>query len=67
MEKSAEPAAKAEKGKGKGKDKKGKAQPSGTDTPEKKTKLKRRDEVEPPTFIGNTYTVAGGFFIQRLM
>lgn len=53
VEKSAEPAAKADKGKGKGKDKKGKAQTSGTATPEKKTKLKRRDEVEPPTFIGN--------------
>lgn len=52
VEKSAEPAAKAEKGKGKGKDKKGKAQTSGTATPEKKTKLKRRDEIEPPTFIG---------------
>lgn len=53
VEKSAEPAAKADKGKGKGKDKKGKAQTSGTETPEKKTKLKRRDEVEPPNFIGN--------------
>ncbi|XP_075891417.1 sperm-associated antigen 17 isoform X2 [Nelusetta ayraudi] len=53
VEKSAEPAAKADKGKGKGKDKKGKAQTSGTTTPEKKTKLKRRDEIEPPTFIGD--------------
>lgn len=57
VEKSAEPAAKAEKGKGKGKDKKGKAPTSGTETPEKKTKLKRRDEVEPPTFIGNIYVM----------
>lgn len=57
VEKSAEPAAKADKGKGKGKDKKGKAQTSGTETPEKKTKLKRRDEVEPPTFIGNIYVM----------
>lgn len=57
MEKSAEPAAKADKGKGKGKDKKGKAQTSGTTTPEKKTKLKRRDEIEPPTFIGRNICV----------
>lgn len=53
-ENSAEPPAKAEKGKGKGKDKKGKAQPSAAESQEKKTKLKRRDEVEPPTFIGST-------------
>lgn len=57
MEKSTEPAAKGDKGKGKGKDKKGKAQTSGTETPEKKTKLKRRDEVEPPTFIGNFHVM----------
>lgn len=42
-----------DKTKGKAKDKKGKAQPSEAPSPEKKTKLKRRDEVEPPTFIGN--------------
>lgn len=57
VEKSAEPAAKADKGKGKGKDKKGKAQTSGTETPEKKTKLKRRDEAEPPNFIGSIYVM----------
>lgn len=57
VEKSAEPAAKADKGKGKGKDKKGKGQTSGTETPEKKTKLKRRDEVEPPTFIGSIFVM----------
>lgn len=47
------PSAGKDKGGAKVADKKGKSQPSPVgQSKEKKTKLKRRDDVEPPKFIG---------------
>lgn len=52
------PASGKDKGGAKGPDKKGKSPPSPVgNSKEKKTKLKRRDDVEPPEFIGKTNCV----------